>query len=948
MASEKREIEIALKSRGAETSADRLNAKVKGVGKSADVAESSLFKMSKVAAALGVALAGAGVATFFTQATSAALKFNQSISNLSAITGAVGDDLKFLRDTALQFGATTTLSATEAAEALKLVASAKPDLLSNAQALKEVTRQAVLLAEASGGTLALADAAAAVGKALNQFGEEADQAARFVNVLAAGAKFGSSEVLATSQALKEAGVAAASANVSFEETNAAIQVLAKNGIDGSQAGTALRNIFLKLDNDTNSKLRPSVVGLSQALANVNKLNEDGAAQVKRFGLENIVAAKSLLSSVSAIDDLTGKLTGTNTALEQASTNVDNLAGDVKALGSAYESLQIRVGSLADGELRQLTQATTEFIQALNGNQDALDNWSSTLTGIETIAVAVASIVSGRLVSSIYLSTSATIKDVQAKRAQDAATLKLLQSQQALAASQLNAAIQNQEAAKRHLANAANATIRANAINALAAANAKATAAQASLTVATNAYTAAATRAGFASRALSGAVGLLGGHVGVAVTAAAAIAYYVTQSDLAAPSTEKYSDKVGKLTKNLNEVEEAQGKVNTRLRENLKLGIERQLDELNKKLAEQEQLAIQAASSGKDIGSGFQVAQAQANNLRQEINKLKQSLFELKSGVSKEKILEGVFDSPQTGGEAGLGEFGVTGGSGGKKDSNKGGVTPEQKGKGAGDDFISRLQLETQQLQAELEVRRQLNAGFLTEKQANDALELQNILFNYEIKRQTILKQEFQTETLRQEALNELREQEIATVQSYQERLTAATRQGTEERNRLSLLEQNARIDNIRTGASSALSLLSAFGDQSFKTQKKFAIAEAIVNIASGVAKALNNPYPANLAFAAQVAAQGAGLLATIKSSNPSSSSAAVSAPASAPVSAAAPPSVENQNKSRIINITGLDGFDDDQPIPLTVGGLKSLLSSNEDVNIAINQGQQNAQRVGAI
>lgn len=275
-------------------------------------------------------------------------------------------------------------------------------------------------------------------------------------------------------------------------------------------------------------------------------------------------------------------------------------------------------------------------------------------------------------------------------------------------------------------------------------------------------------------------------------------------------------------------------------------------------------------------------------------------------------------------------------------------TPKASQSAKGDDFLTRLKLETQQLQAELEVRRQLNAGYLTEQQANDALELQNILFNYEVKRQTILEQEFQTETLRQEALNELREQEIATVQSYQERLTAVTKEGTEERNKLSLLEQNARIDNIRTGASSALSLLSAFGDQSFKTQKKFAIAEAIVNIASGVAKALNNPYPANLAFAAQVAAQGAGLLATIKSSNPSSSSAAVSTPASAPATTAATPSVDNQNQSRTINITGLDGFDDDQPIPLTVGGLKSLLSSDEDVNIAINQGQQNAQRVGAI
>lgn len=356
-----------------------------------------------------------------------------------------------------------------------------------------------------------------------------------------------------------------------------------------------------------------------------------------------------------------------------------------------------------------------------------------------------------------------------------------------------------------------------------------------------------------------------------------------------------------------------------------------------------------------VQNRIKVMEEEAARLQAIANKSQAAFQKIQGSIggetSEDKILSGVFENRSSA----VGErekrqtnrdldafFNQENVFSGKRDLSK------ESQKGAGADFISRLKLETQQLQAELEVRKQLNAGYITEQQANDALELQNILFNYEAKRQTILEQEFQTETLRQEALNELREQEIATVQSYQERLTAATREGTEERNKLSLLEQNARIDNIRTGASSALSLLSAFGDQSFKTQKKFAIAEAIVNIASGVAKALNNPYPANLAFAAQVAAQGAGLLATIKSSNPSSSSAAASAPASAPATTAATPSIENQSQSRTINITGLDGFDDDQPIPLTVGGLKSLLSSNEDVNIAINQGQQNAQRVGAI
>lgn len=328
--------------------------------------------LSTLSKAISAVIASGALAKFFLDASKAAMDFNASISNLSAITGAVGKDLEFLRKTALEFGATTTLSASQAAEALKLVASAKPDLLESGAALKEVTKQAILLAEAAG--IDLAQAAGTVGKSLNQFGAEASEAARFVNVLAAGSKFGSAEIPAISEALKSAGVAASSAKISFEQTGAAIQVLAAVGLQGSEAGTALRNIFLKLNNDVDKNLRPSVVGLSQALKNVNKLNEDGAAQVKRFGLENIVAAQTLLSATDNLDDLTKKLTGTNTAFDQARTNTDNLAGDMKALNSVIEALQIQIGSLADSELRTLTKAFTEFLSAINGNKDALKNW----------------------------------------------------------------------------------------------------------------------------------------------------------------------------------------------------------------------------------------------------------------------------------------------------------------------------------------------------------------------------------------------------------------------------------------------------------------------------------------------------------------------------------------------------------------------------------------------
>ena len=65
-------------------------------------------------------------------------QFSQEIANLSAITGAAGKDLEFYEKQARQIGATTSLSASQAAIAFKLIASAKPDLLNSAEALADV------------------------------------------------------------------------------------------------------------------------------------------------------------------------------------------------------------------------------------------------------------------------------------------------------------------------------------------------------------------------------------------------------------------------------------------------------------------------------------------------------------------------------------------------------------------------------------------------------------------------------------------------------------------------------------------------------------------------------------------------------------------------------------------------------------------------------------------
>lgn len=332
-------------------------------GKVAD----SLIGITKAGVAAGAAVAVA----FAVSSVRKAAKFQSTILELSAITGATGEDLKFMADAAKEFGAASTFGATAAAEAFKLVASAKPDLLANKEALAATTQQVILLSEATGNTLAAS--ANTVGEALNQFGEEASEAARFVNVLAAGAKFGSSEVIDTAAALKKAGVAAKGAGVSFEETNAAIQVLAGVGIKGAEAGTALRGVFLKLQTQADDNFNPAIVGINEALANLADANLSAADKVKLFGQENFVAASSLIENRENLSRLTGELTGTNVAVEQAAKRQEGFEAQLKIASAALETLQINLGEKLLPVLTDIVRIVADVINSFSDQTDEIED-----------------------------------------------------------------------------------------------------------------------------------------------------------------------------------------------------------------------------------------------------------------------------------------------------------------------------------------------------------------------------------------------------------------------------------------------------------------------------------------------------------------------------------------------------------------------------------------------
>ena len=319
----------------------------------------SSFKTAGIAAGVA-AVAFTGFAT--ARSIRDISKFTQAIADLSAITGATGEDLAFYADSAKEIGRTTSLSASQAVQAFKLIGSAKPDLLANAAALEAVTKSAVTLAEAAG--IELPQAASALGSALNQFGLDADKADEVINLLAASSKFGAAEIPAVTEALRNVGSAANALDVDIAETVAGIQALAVSGRQGADAGTGLRQVLLRLEKTADKELQPSIVGLSGALENLQKRSLNNAELMQLFGDEAFAVASALLEQSGTVAQLNENLRGTSTATEQASIRMDTLEGDSKELSSAVEGLSIEFGEKLEPNLRAATQTLTAFINEI--------------------------------------------------------------------------------------------------------------------------------------------------------------------------------------------------------------------------------------------------------------------------------------------------------------------------------------------------------------------------------------------------------------------------------------------------------------------------------------------------------------------------------------------------------------------------------------------------------
>lgn len=324
----------------------------------------------------GAVVAGGLIAAGVALAIAKFADFDQAMSNVQAATGESTANMGLLRQAAIDAGASTVYSATEAAGAIEELAKAG---VSTADILSGGLAGSLDLAAA--GQLDVARAAEITSTALNQFGLSGDQASHVADVLAAGAGKAMGSVDDLAQGLKFVGPVAASMGVSLEETTGALALFAQQGIIGEQAGTSLRGVLSSLTSPS-SQARTEIerlgitlydsqgnfLGLENAAGQLATAYRgmDGASRDASlgiiFGRETVTAATALYQAgAEGVDEWTTAVDDSGYAAEQARMRLDNLKGDIEALGGALDSALIETGSGANDVLRDMVQTLTGLV-----------------------------------------------------------------------------------------------------------------------------------------------------------------------------------------------------------------------------------------------------------------------------------------------------------------------------------------------------------------------------------------------------------------------------------------------------------------------------------------------------------------------------------------------------------------------------------------------------------
>lgn len=356
--------------------------------KTGKVADTSMGRMAQRATLMssemttaGTAIAGfgAGLLAISGAAVKTAADFDAAMSIVQADTHAGASEMNALREAAIQAGADTVFSASEAAEGIDELAKAG---VSTADILGGGLSGALDLAAAGG--ISVGEAAETAATAMTQFKLSGSDVTHVADLLAAGAGKAQGGVHDLAFALKQGGLVASQMGLSIEETVGGLSAFASAGLIGSDAGTSFKTMLQRLANPADKAAtlmdelglhaydaQGNFVGLANFAGQLqDKLGslsaeQRNAAMSTIFGSDAIRAANVLYSQGAAgIQEWIDKVNDQGYAAETAAARMDNLKGDMEQLIGSVETLFIKMGEGGQGPLRTLVQGATDVVNAL--------------------------------------------------------------------------------------------------------------------------------------------------------------------------------------------------------------------------------------------------------------------------------------------------------------------------------------------------------------------------------------------------------------------------------------------------------------------------------------------------------------------------------------------------------------------------------------------------------
>lgn len=350
----------------------------------ADKALGSLNQRIRTAGRTAILAAGS-MAILSSNVLGAGADFEQAITDVGAVSLQTRAQIAPLEKLALELGRTTKFTATQAANAMEVMARAgfKTNEIMNAT-------PAVLSAAAASG-LEIAEVANHVSNVLKGMGLETAEAARVADVLALASARTNSSIGSLGESMKNVASTARKLNVPLEGVTAGIALLQDVGLDASVAGSSLNVMLTKIAAPTvgmQKKMRRLGLSFKDAKGNMLPLEEvigrlsvatkkvggnldQVAFLAELVGLRGQKAAANLIDlfDTGRLEKLTQELDAAKGSAEKmAGLRMDTVRGSLLLLGSAVDAVKVKIFSLNDGPLKDVIDRTTAWVSA---NEDLI-------------------------------------------------------------------------------------------------------------------------------------------------------------------------------------------------------------------------------------------------------------------------------------------------------------------------------------------------------------------------------------------------------------------------------------------------------------------------------------------------------------------------------------------------------------------------------------------------